>query len=74
MIRVAANSVRMKSMIDGLEISEGKFGSLFQAIFSAKYADQCLTSFVPLCRSWTKKGKALSKNAHVGSVVNTTQP
>ena len=32
-----------------------------------------MTSFVPLCRRWTKKRKALSKNAYVRSVVNTTQ-
>ena len=25
-----------------------------------------LTSYVPLCRRWTKKGKALSKNANIG--------
>ena len=66
----------LKSMVDGMEISEGKFGSLFQAISSAKYVDICfgLTSFVLLCKRCTKKGKTLFKNAHVGSVVKTTQP
>ena len=31
-------------------------------------------SSLPFSRRWKKKGKALSKKAHVGSVVNTTQP
>ena len=58
MIRVAANSVRMKSVIDGLEISEGKFGSLFQAIFLAKYADKCFDKFCPSLQELDKKGKS----------------
>ena len=46
----------------------------FEPSFEWNMWTNALTSFVPLCRRWAKKGKALSKEAHVGSVVNTTQP
>ena len=37
--------------------SLGMFGSFFQAIFLANYADKWFEFFLPLCRRWTKKEK-----------------
>ena len=65
--------VPLKCTVDGLEISEGKFGSLFQAIFWGNMRTNALISFIPLCRRSIKKGKAPSKNERVGCVVNITQ-
>ena len=66
--------VPLKSTVDGLAISEGKFGSIFQATFLAKHAEKCFDKFCSSLQKVDKKGKALSKNAHVRNVLNTTQP
>ena len=50
--------VPLNSTVDGLEISEGIFGSLFQAIFLAKYADKCFTKFCPFLQKVDKKRKS----------------
>ena len=50
--------VPLKSTIDGLEISEGKFGWLFQAIFLAKYAEKWFGKFCPSLQKVDKKGKS----------------
>ena len=47
--------VPLKSMVDGLEISELKFGSLFQAIFLAKYAYKCFDKFCPFVDGGQKR-------------------
>ena len=90
MIRVAANSIQITSPIFlrdfshhpshwSLWLMDWKFlkeclDHFFEPSFEWNMWTNALTSFVPLCRRWAKKGKALSKEAHVGSVVNTTQP
>ena len=48
----------LKSIVDGLEISEWMFKSLFQAIFLAKYADECFYKFCPYLQKVDKKGKS----------------
>ena len=48
----------LKSTVDGLEISEGIFGSIFQAIFLAKHADKCFDKFCPSLQKTDKKGKS----------------
>ena len=50
--------VLLKSTVDGLEISEAKFGSFFQAIFLVKYADKCFDKFCPSLQKVDKKGKS----------------
>ena len=72
--RFLSSPVPLKSTVDGLEIQEGKFGSLFQVILLGKYADKSFVKFCSSLQKVGKKGKALSKNAHVGNVVNITQP
>ena len=67
-------SVPLKSTVDGSEMSLGMFGSLFQAIFLAKYADKCFEEFFPSLQKVGKKGKNTIQNGYGGSVVNTTQP
>ena len=47
--------VPWKSTVDGSKISEGKFGSLFQAIFLAKYVDKCFDKFCPSRQKVDKK-------------------
>ena len=51
----------LKSMVDGLEISEGMFGSLSRAIFWAKYVDKCFDKFCPSLRKVGKKEKSTIK-------------
>ena len=51
----------LKSMVDGLEISEGMFGSLFWAIFWVKYVDKCFDKFCPSLQKVSKKGKSTIK-------------
>ena len=51
--------VPLKSTIDGLSIAEGKFGSLFQAIFLAKHANKCFDKFCPSLQKRDKKGKTV---------------
>ena len=50
--------VPLKSTVDGLEMSEGKFGSLFLAIFLGKYADKCFDKFCPSLQKVDKNGKS----------------
>ena len=45
----------LKSTVDGLEISEGIFGSIFQAIFLAKHAEKCFDKFCPSLQKTEKK-------------------
>ena len=49
--------VPWKSTVDGSKISEVKFGSLFQAIFLAKYVDKCFDKFCPYRQKVDKKKK-----------------
>ena len=49
--------IPLKSTVDGLEISEGKFGSLFQAICLAKHAEKCFDKFCPSLQKVDNKGK-----------------
>ena len=56
----------LKCTVDGLEISEGKFASLFQAIFWGNMRTNALISFAPLCRRSIKTGKAPSISSWPG--------
>ena len=56
--RFLAPPVPLKCTVDGLEISGGKFGSLFQAIFWGKYADKCFDKFCPSLQKVDKNGKS----------------
>ena len=70
MIRVVANSVGitlppppmpLKATVDGLEISVGMFGSLFQAIFLLKYVDKCFNKFCPSLQKMEKWKSTIQK-------------
>ena len=49
--------VSLKSTIDSLEVSERKFGSLFQAIVLSKYANRCFDKFCPSLQKVDEKGR-----------------
>ena len=48
----------LKSTVDGLQVSKGRFGSLFQAMFLAKCADKFLEKFCPFLQKVDKKWKS----------------
>ena len=54
-------SMPLKATVDGLEIFEEKFRSLFQSIFLAEYADKCFDKFFPSWKTVRKKGKSTMK-------------
>ena len=53
--------VPLKSMVDGLEFSEGMFGSLFQAIILAKYVDKLWQVLSRFAEGGQKREKHYSK-------------
>ena len=52
-------AVPLKSTVDGLSITDGNFGSLFQAIFLAKHANKCFDKFFSSLQKMDKKGKTV---------------